>query len=1265
MRLKTVIILLLFSVAHVVAQEQFTYVDWNILRPDTVPVQYDEVIPLEEDYRGIRYEVRLDYPEYVQLTSEEAKCVAVWGNDLPEHPGIHTAVGVSRKQGMLDVSFIPIVKRNGKYYKLVSFRMKVVRHPQVHTRASLPVKTSSERYASHSVLAQGRWVKIGITEDGVYRLTSSDLQKMGFADVSRVKLYGYGGHVQDEVIDADTDFDDLEEVPLYRDSRGLLFYGKGLVSWSEPDKSGRSTHRMNTYARQACYFLTEGDAPKNIASEKTVSSGTKIYSTPAQTLYHKEEFSWLQSGRMFYENANYAQGNSRTYQLATVDPVVSEGGTLKICFTASSSQRTTVRPTVDGHSLNVMNISAKSSSYQAAMENTVTYNLTSLREGTAGTQVTLNVTSGTEARLGYLELNYFRQLKMRTPYLYICHNRTSPADFVIDAQGRGNVRLWRLGQRGKPMVEMQGMRSGDTYTVPVSNPSLEYVAVDVDADFPSPSFIGEVTNQNLHSLSAADMIIVIPTNGKLYNQAERLAEAHRKLDGLRVHIVRADQIYNEFSSGTPDATAYRRFMKMLYDRAVQAEDMPRYLLLFGDGLWDNRMLTVETRGRNPEDYLLCFESDNSLSHTSSYVMEDYYGLLDDGEGGNLQRDKVDLGVGRFPVTTEAEAKIMVDKTIDYMEKRNAGAWRNVICIMGDDGDRNDHIIKAEQLAKMVEEEYPDLQVNRVFWDAYKRETTMTNNSYPGVENDIKAQMQEGCLMMNYVGHGNPRELSHEYVLRLKDFAAYSSNKTPLWMTAACDISPFDMLEENIGEVSVLNKVGAAVAFYGTTRTVYSTPNSWMNRYFTKHVLGRDDAGRHNTIGDAVRLSKVELLTPRYCETHNRYDLDTDSTDTSVNKIHYVLLGDPALKLGLPDYNMVVDKINGVTVGEGLPDATFKAGSIAEVSGYVTDALGVRVNDYSGVLSATVYDSESEITCLNNDGQSSPPVSYTTRDKRLYVGRDSVRNGTFSFKFPVPMDIKYSGLSGRVLLYAIDNAKRREANGYSEHVTVGGTGGDLSGDHEGPQITVYLNREDFMPGGTVHSTPYFVAMLEDESGINTTNTAVGHDLELSIDGNPATTYILNDKYENALGDYRKGQVAFVIPELSDGKHTLTFRAWDTVNNSSSVTLDFNVNGSLVPEMFSLTCTENPAREHTTFIVRYDRPGTPCRFALEVFDFAGRKLWRHTEEGVSEDGIYHVNWNLTTSSGMPLSTGVYLYRVSISSEDSKAVSRANKIIILGNK
>lgn len=1248
---KFIVFIWLFVCPAIGAGQTFTYIDWETLKIDSVLRPYNKVIPLEEDYTSYNYNVLLEYPEYEKLTAEETqRLLQLLTNSLPSTPYVTTNVEVSRKKGFLDVSFLPIVFRDGHYQKMLSFKLTVKKSPKPVVRATNgATRQTSSRYAENSVLAQGRWVKIGITSDGVYRLTPDFLRQIGFNDPSRVKLYGYGGHVQDEVIDADNDFDDLEEVPLYRDEKGLLFYGNGLTKWTYTSGAAMA-HRINNYARKACYFLTEGDAPLSIlqAELPTTEPEVLVNSWYDATLYKKEEFAWYSSGRNLYENYNYANGNQRTYSLTTHDANVS--GTLQIAFTAASSTPTTVTPTVNGTTLAAFTIGSLPE-YTRAATGTSTYNIY-LTGNTV--DVTLTTTAGSDARLNYLKLVYERRFIMSQPYMTVAHNHTDVIKFLIDVNGRSNVVLWRLGRRGQPLVEIPSSnKEGNVWSYRVSNPASErYVAVDLDADYPTPEYVEDVANQNLHATEATDMVIIVPKSGKLTAQAQRLAEAHERIDGLRTIVVRADQIYNEFSSGTPDATAYRRFMKMLYDRAESEEDMPRYLLLFGAGVWDNRMYTSGLRSKNPDDYLLCYESENSVSETNSYVMEDYFGLLDDGEGNSLLTNKVDIGIGRFPVTTESEAGIMVDKTIAYMENKYAGAWKNTVCILGDDGDNNQHLEMAEEVASIIENEYPGMQVNRIYWDAYTREAGATGYTYPGAVSDIKRQMETGCLMMNYTGHGHARGLSHEFVLTLSEFNSFNSPRIPLWMTAACDVAPFDMNEDNIGETAVKHPTGSAVAFYGTARTVYAQQNVMMNRYFTRFVLGLNEYGQRNTLGDAVRLSKVNLVTPG------------GATDYTANKIHYVLLGDPALILGKPTLRVVVDSINGKKMDETADPAQFQAGSIAHISGHIEDGNGTHQTSFNGALTVTVYDSESLITCLNNSG-ADEAFTFTTRDKTLYNGRDSIRNGQFSLTFPVPLDIKYSSETGRMVFYAINNESTLEANGYNEHFVVGGTADDWETDNEGPQIAAYLNREGFIDGMTVNAEPYFVASLEDASGINTTGNGVGHNLELSIDNDPQQTYNLNSYFENDFGDYTRGTLAYSIPRMTNGKHTLRFKAWDVMNNSSEITLHFNVNGSLAPEIVDIFSTQNPATTSTTFVVQHDRPGTTADVKVEVIDLAGRVIWEYTESGTASDGICRIPWNLTTSGGGRLQTGVYLYRATVSTPDSKASSRTNKILVRCNK
>ncbi len=1257
MKIKHFLLLLLLFFGQMLRAQttEFTQLDWGTLRIDSLLPVYSELIPLDSDPARHTYRVQLEYPEYAPLTAAESRRVQALTDSLPMHPVVELEVGSSQKRPYASLHFIPLVCREGRYYKLVSCKIVLYPTPMASAKgqAASRVKRVS-RYADKSVLATGRWVKIGVQTDGVYCLTTSALQKMGFSDPSKVRLYGYGGHLQDEVIDADNDYDDLEQVPLYQGASGLLFYANGLVSWNRTSTSATTPrHRVNHYAREACYFLTESDVPATFPTEESAFGAVRneLTSFTDFVLHEKDEYAWFTGGQKLFEAYDYATGNSRTYKLPTVNPTTDPQANLLVSFSACASTLTRVTPTVNGVAQRAFSVTRRdpeSNKYDKAMFATSSYKLSSLPAGSVGTTVRLTTTAGNEARLDFMELSYERQLAVTGSYLPFSHTAKGISRFTITLQPGRPVSVWRVGEPGDPTTEIKGVLKDNKYAVTVDDATRRYVAVDVNGTFAEPTYMGIIANQNLHGTdTVVDMVIVVPASGKLTAQARRLAEAHAAHDGLRVQVVRADQIYNEFSSGTPDATAYRRYLKMLYDRAPSAEEAPRYLLLFGDCAWDNRMLSSAWKAYDPKDFLLCYESSNSHSEVNSYVMEDYFGLLDDGEGSRLTSDKVDLGVGRFPVRTAEEARVMVDKTLAYLEGTNTGLWRNIVCMLGDDGDNNEHMEMADDVAQRIQAQNPGLEVRKVMWDAYRRESSTTGNRYPIVHQKIIEQMDEGALMMNYTGHAIHYSLSAEQVLRLEDFKSFASPRLPLWVTAACDVMPFDTQMDNIGEAAVLNPRGGAVAFYGTARTVYANWNLDINRHFTRYLFGTDDAGRRYRLGDAVRLSKL--------------------SQSVTNKLHYALLGDPALVIGAPLNRVVLDSINGQLLADLPADSPIRlqAGSLARFSGRVLGPDGALLPAFDGVLSARVFDSEDKVVCLNNDQKAAKPFTYESWDKVLFHGNDSVRGGEFSFTFPVPVDISYTNESGRVVFYAVSDDRRQEANGYNEDFLVGGSSGELSGDKEGPKMTAYLNHPDFQNGEVVNATPYFVASLEDESGINTTHTGVGHNLELSIDGNPATTYDLNDYYLNEFGDYRRGSVAYSIPRLPAGEHTLTFRAWDMLNNTSSVRLSFVVDPSRSPRFSTLTVTENPAREHTTFLFHYDRPGSVCTFTIEVFDFSGRLLWTHTETGSSTTQTYAVPWNLTTGGGVPLQTGVYLYRATLSCDGSEEATQAQKIIISRNK
>ncbi len=1226
--------------------QDFTQFDWNRLRIDSVVPTYHEVVPLETDYRLYDYTVRILYPEWAPLTKGEMERLqAIPGSDktVGDSLCIEATVGISRGEGLLDISFVPIIQREGHFLKLLSGKVEIMPTYKGSTRRLLAkAPTSGQRWAKQSVLASGRWVKISVPSDGIYHLTHTAISEMGFGNPANVRVYGYGGHLQHEVINADTDFDDLEEVSLWPVSDGFLFYANGLDTW----RNGR--HVPNHYAREAYYFVTEASsAPKTFPTTQSSATPTGTISTfDAFVSHDPQEYAWYSGGRQLFENYDFASGNSRSYTLTLPCYSAGSDARLTVGFSAANSSTTLVTTRFNGAVAGTMSL-ASLAEYTMATVDEKSYNVAA---PSATNTITISTTSGRHARLNFLTLKFTGKMSIDGGLQQVAFAR-SDADaktYSITYAAGQQPQLWRLAERGKPTTAISGdatTKDGTLlYRAIVDGDGEEhrYAIVNVNAysSYPQPTFVGEVSNQNLHATGTLDMVIITPASGIFNSEAERLATAHREFDGLRVGVFRADAIYNEFSSGTPDATAYRRFLKMLYDRATSDNDRPRYLLLFGDCAWDNRMLTSVWRNLDPNNFLLCFESENSSSDTKCYVMEDYFGLLDDGEGGALTSNKTDLGVGRFPVRTATEAKVAVDKTISYLKGDYAGAWKNIVCFMGDDGDNNQHLEMTNRVANIVQTNAPELEVRKIIWDTYPRVTSSNGNRYPLIEKVIQQQMEEGALMMNYTGHGATYCLSHELVIRIEDFAGYKSPRAPLWVTAACDIMPFDTQTNNIGETAFLNPNGAAVAFYGTARTVYASQNEILNAAFCKALFDTDDQGQPNRLGDAVRLSKI-------------------NSSSSENKLHYALLGDPALRFGNPGNRVVLDAINGIKVNELPNDFMLHAKGKARFTGHIERQNGDALNDFRGVLTARLYDSESIITCRNNDGATTA-FTYDAYDKILYNGLDSIRNGKFDITCPIPVDIHYSNEAGRLLFYAITNDRRYEANGFNEDFLLGGTEQGIN-DENGPRITAYLNDDTFTDGQTVGATPYFIADIYDENGISAAGNGLGHDLELIIDGNPMTTYNLNEYFMGDFGDFTRGHVAFSIPQLTEGEHTLVFRAWDLLNNPNTYTLKCVVDPGLPMNILKLTASKNPATSLTQFLLTYDRPGSVCEFTVEVFDFSGRQLWSHSESGSNNTGFYAIPWNLTTGSGFPLGSGIYLYRARVKCDKSEEATAAQKLII----
>ena len=1077
--------------------QQFFNLSAEELKIDSLLPCFNYVKELGPDYAKYAYDVAIEYPEFVDMTpAEVARYRELSSDELPPLPVVEQHIGVIKKQGSLYLSFVPLVMRDGLYQKLVSFKLAVKeRGANAAVRSNTANGTTdadedSERYAAHSVLAEGRWVKIRIPETGIYHITPELVREAGFSDIKKVKIYGYGGAMQPEKLLANylTTTDDLHEIATCTIGGRRLFWGVGPVNWDSPTNPARI---RNPYSEYGYYFLTEDGSDEKPLTLDSIKFAKSFY--PSANDYHAlheiDDFSWYHGGRNLYEQSPLGIGATNTYTL----PAYSERGVLTVAMSYENycDAEVFVNDSLVGNTLIDASTASKSNKRlkafpddysKAAVDSWSFQILGGLRDENT---ITIRQTSGATMRLDYITLS---SLKPR------------------------------------PM------------------PSLS------KTEFPVPEVVGSIQNQDLHSHGPADLVIIIPANKNFYSEAERMKELHETCDNMRVSIVAADQLFNEFSCGTPDANAYRRYMKMLYDRAESTEDQPRYLLLFGDGAWDNRMLTTNWRTLSPDDYLLCYESDNSFSETKCYVSDDYFCLLDDGEGTDMVTDKIDAAAGRFPASSEEEAKIIVDKVYRYRLNENAGDWQNTLCFMGDDGDKNRHMDDAEQACNVVEQNYPGYNIKKIYWDSYTQQPTANGDTYPEVTNLIRQQMQEGALVMNYSGHGNTHTLSHETAFTLDDMMAKTTMRLPLWVTASCDIMPFDGREENFGEAAIFNKDGGAIAFFGTTRTVYAAWNRPLNMSFMRHVLGKTD-GRRTTIGEAAFMAK------------NEFTVGT-SRDMIVNKQQFTLLGDPALALAAPAHQAVIDDIGGNAV-DGSNLIRLEAGSKVSVNGHIDGA-----SDFDGDIAFTIRDVEETIVCRKNkSANADTAMVYKTRPNTIFVGNGTVKGGQFSFTFTIPKDISYSDDPCQLLIYAISNDRKESAHGENDAFAMVG-GDDLPSDGVGPTIYCYLDNESVTDGGVVGPSPLFYAMLHDDDGLNVSGNGIGHDLELVIDGRTVSTYTLNNYFEYSVGDYTTGTVSFTIPEMNAGRHHLLLRAWDVLNNSSTAELDFEVADQMTAGIFDI-------------------------------------------------------------------------------------------------
>ena len=1116
-------------------------------------------------------------------------------------------------------------------------------------------------YAANSVLSTGSWFKIGVKQEGIYKIDIPFLNSLGINTANlpsaSIRLYGNGGGMLDEN-NAVPRQDDLFEnaIEVFDGGDGILngndyflFYAAGPNHWIKDSLNQRFIHQKNLYSDTSYYFIAVGGTGKRIQTT-TINAvpNISVGSYNERYFYENDLINFLNSGKQWYgEEFSTNNGNTLTRSfpvdftgLISSQPLVLSTSLAGRSVGAASS----FAVSVNNQTVQTINIPAVSGYFLDAYANAVAQ-----QNNFSATQSPLTVTfnfnagiSGAQGWLDWFEIHGRKNLAMNNQSQLFFRDWQSVANnniasFTIN-NATANTEVWEITNPLQPEKMSVSFNNNQTGFKNDAARLREYAAFN-NTNFLTPAAIGKVDNQDLHQSTKADMIII--THPSLLSEAQRLAAFHLQHDGYAVTVAATDKIFNEFSSGIPDPSALRDFVKMYYDKAGTDSTLrPKYLLLFGAASFD-----YKNRISNNTNLVAAYESLNSTDPLSTLVSDDFFGLLDDHDDVNAISPPglLDIGIGRLPARNVQQAKTMVDKIIRYQSPSNLGPWRNQMIFTADDKDNDLHLNDAEIVSGDASATNPLFNQSKIYLDAYKMVSGSGGSRYPDVNAAIVNQIFDGSLVFNYTGHGGYQQLSASAVLTNTELQQFNNpNKLPLFITATCDFAPYDDPTKNsLGGSLLYDDSIGAIALMTTTRVVFAASNLVLNDNYVKIALQPDATGNYLSLGEAVKRTK-NYTYQTYSDVYNNRK--------------FVLLGDPAMKLAYPVWKLQLLSINGQNISG---NDTLKALNKYSFAGKLTDAAGNFKNDFNGTLYTTVYDKAQLVNTLGND-PASPVTQFSTQTNVLYKGISTVKNGLFNFSFIVPKDISYQTGRGRLSLYADDGTN--DANGMSTSFFIGGAGTIVSTDTSGPVIHPFMNDTSFRNGGLTDENPVLLIQLFDSSGINTVGTGIGHDITAVLDGDEKNIIVLNSFYSAVADSYQQGQVLYQFSNLSEGKHSIKIKAWDVADNSGTAVIEFTVVKKNKLQLQHVFNYPNPFQNSTTFSFEHNQTGVDLSVTIDIFDVNG-KLVNRIQKTVNDAGnrLVSIQWDGRSVNGRKMEHGMYFYRIIVSSINGVATA-AQKLILL---
>lgn len=1215
----------------------------------------------------------LDY-QTVAADEKEKKYIADNNLNIYTSPIFNGLTSNGGGKRFLSVNISAFVKKDGQIHRITNFSTKTI---------PLPYKPNyvSKSFATESVLkpGSGSWYKISVTQDGIYKIDKAFLSSMGInvsnINPQHINIYGNGDGLLPTVNNIPRT-DDLaknaihiegEADGVFNDNDYIIFYAKGPHRWDVAPSNNGFQNTRHIYSNASYYFINinPNTLPERIQNVNS-SSATPTHFVNSYSYYAVHEVdnvNLTRSGVRWY-GEKFDVELTRNFSFSIPNPVINTPSIAKISM-ASDSRSTangSINYNINGANLLTTQVPSNGDGNYGISVNNIPFNNSN---STINVTITFNRNiPSISAYLDKIEINSRRQLVMTGSQFGFRD---------LNSTGSGNISqytvqnlpstgfIWDVTNRHLPKrVIGQQVSSNYEFTLP-STTLNEFIASN-GSSFLTPTFVESVAPQNLHGLEQADYLIVTPT--QFLAQANRLANLHRTNNGITVHVVELSHIYNEFSSGAQDATAIRSFAKMFYDRSTSSANSLKYLCLFGDGSYDPK-----NRVPGNNNFVPTFQlggSGSTESPQSNILSDDFYGMLDDTDGMNIG-SIVDIGVGRLLISSNQIAQEQVNKIEHYMRSGSGfftdnnvncldgissstyGEWRTRITSIADMEDYFTQI-DHEPGYNFLKANVPDINVNKLYMDAYNVSATVAGIRVPELNNDIENSFYSGSLITNYVGHGGSAQLAEARLVTIPMIEDLkNADRLPLFVSATCDFTPFDDPEFlSAGERMTLNPIGGAIAMMTTTRTVYYSTNTPVVNSFYRNALIRNANNSPRTFGEIIMHSKI-----------------TFGPAGNADKAAFNLIGDPALKIALPYYKIVIDSINGKS--PALIQDTLRALTKVSVKAHIEDFAGNVLTNFNGVATPSLYDKAKQFMTLgqrpgplNTEGWANP-VPFELQKNVVYRGQSTITNGHFSFEFIVPKDIDYSYGNGKFSLYG--NSTSSDAIGNESRVVIGGINPQGLDDNIGPAVKIFLNNETFVNGGLTDENPYLIAVLSDENGINTVGNGIGHDITAILDEKSSNPIVLNEYFKNDLDSYKSGQLRYQLTKLTPGRHTLTLKAWDVNNNSTQETVEFIVQEKANLALSHVLNYPNPFTTNTEFYFEHNQCCTDLETQIQIFTISGRLVKTINKsiytQGYRSEGI---QWDGRDDYGDELARGVYVYRLKVRTPNGEIAEKLEKLVLL---